>query len=136
MPFFPGLGAWTTFVRQAAHLSAVKSWLHGRLAPRLGIDTAPVPLMDGCPLPICHRARAKRGKLLREVAAVGYCATKEEYDRGLQGLVVISQAGSPASPLHRKFCGRFSEALPVRYPRSLPDTRRIVSALVCVKHQV
>lgn len=44
-------------------------------------------------MPLCHLARAKRGTLLRDVAALGYCATKKQYDWGLHGHVVISRTG-------------------------------------------
>ena len=49
--------------------------------------------MDGLPLPVCQRARSKRGKIFREVSALGYCASKDEYYWGLHGHVVISMTG-------------------------------------------
>src|SRR5882724_12432264 len=49
--------------------------------------------MDGCPLPVCRLARAKRCRTFREVSAKGYCAAKDEYDWGLHGSMVISLSG-------------------------------------------
>ena len=91
--WFPRLGARSTFVRQAANLWAVKQTLQRQLAQALGAYTAPIPLGDGFPMPVCHLARAKRGQLFRDGAAVGYCATKEEYYWGFHGHVVISRTG-------------------------------------------
>jgi len=91
--WFPRLGARSTFVRHAANLWAVKQRLHGQLAQRLGAYTATIHIVDGFPMPICHLARAKRGTMFRDVAAVGYCATKKEYYWGLHGHVVISRTG-------------------------------------------
>ncbi len=93
LAWFPGLGVRSTFVRHAANLWAVKQVLHGQLAQNLGAYTSPIHIVDGFPMPLCHLARAKRGKLLRDVAAVGYCATKEKYYWGLHGHVVISRTG-------------------------------------------
>ena len=83
--WFPRLGARSTFVRHAANLWAVKQMLLGQLAQRLGAYTATGPLVDGFPMPMCHRAHAKRGTMFRDVATGGYCATKEEYSWGLHG---------------------------------------------------
>jgi len=91
--WFPRLGARSTFVRHAANLWAVKQRLHGQLAQRLGAYTATIHIVDGFPMPIGHLARAKRGTMFRDVAAVGYCATKKEYYWGLHGHVVISRTG-------------------------------------------
>lgn len=91
--WWPGLGARSTFVRHAANLWAVQQVLHGQLAKYLGAYTSQVPIVDGLPMPLWHLARAKRGKLLRDVAAVGYGATQEEYDWGLHGHVVSSRTG-------------------------------------------
>lgn len=91
--WFPRLGVRSTFVRQAANLWAVKQILQRQLAQALGAYEAPIHLVDGFPMPVCHLARAKRGKLCRDVAMVGYCATKEEYYWGFHGHVVISRTG-------------------------------------------
>lgn len=92
-PWFPGLGARSTFGRHAANLWAVKPMCHAQLARLLGAYEAPTHLVDGFPLPLCHLARAKRSPLFRDVAAAGYCATKEEYYWGLHGHLVISRSG-------------------------------------------
>ena len=84
--WFPGLGSRSTFVRQAANLWVVKQLIHRKIATLLGAYADTVHMIDGFPLPVCHRARAKRCKTFREVSALGYCASKDEYYWGLHGL--------------------------------------------------
>jgi hypothetical protein len=92
-PWFPTLGSRSRFVRQAANLLCIKQLLQEKLAISLGAYDAPIHIVDGFPLPVCHVARAKRCRTFREVAAKGSCAAKNEYDWGLHGSLAISTTG-------------------------------------------
>jgi len=92
-PWFPCLGSRSTFVRQAANLWVVKQMIQRKIATLLGAYADTIHIIDGFPLPVCHRARAKRCKTFRDVSALGYCASKDEYYWGLHGNVVISMTG-------------------------------------------
>jgi hypothetical protein len=77
----------TTFVRQAANLWAVKHELWRALVARA--DTLPAALpeltvLDSCPLPVCRFARAKRSRVLRELAAWGHDAVSRHAYWGLR----------------------------------------------------
>jgi len=91
--WFPRLGSRSSFVRQAANLWYIKQVIQERLATALGAYGAPVHIIDGFPLPVCHLARAKRCRTFRDVSAKGYCAAKDEYYWGLHGSVIISLSG-------------------------------------------
>lgn len=93
LPGFPTLGSRRSFVRQAANLWYIKQLLQENLAASLGAYGAPVHIIDGFPLPVCHGARAKRCRTFRDVSAKGYCAAKDEYDWGLHGSLIISASG-------------------------------------------
>ena len=93
LPWFPRLGSRSSFVRQAANLWCIKQLLQEKLAGSLGAYGAPVHLIDGFPLPVCHLARAKRCRTFRDVSAKGYCAAKDEYYWGLHGSLIISASG-------------------------------------------
>lgn len=92
-PWFPTLGSRSSFVRQAANLWCLKQLLQEQLAASLGAYGAPVHIIDGFPLPVCHLARAKRCRTFRDVSAKGYCAAKDEYYWGLHGSLIISMSG-------------------------------------------
>lgn len=93
LPWFPRLGSRSSFVRQAANLWCIKQILQEHLASSLGAYGAPVHIIDGFPLPVCHLARATRCRTFRDVSAKGYCATKDEYYWGLHGSLIISASG-------------------------------------------
>lgn len=92
-PWFPTLGSRSSFVRQAANLWCIKQLIQEKLADALGAYGAPVHIVDGFPLPVCHLARAQRCRTFRDVSAKGYCAAKDEYYWGLHGSLIISAAG-------------------------------------------
>jgi hypothetical protein len=62
----------TTFLRQAANLWAVKKMLWKHLLGRIvGFDPE-LSLIDSCPVPVCHLARAYRCQRLAEESSYGY----------------------------------------------------------------
>jgi hypothetical protein len=93
LPWFPMLGSRSSFVRQAANVWYLKQLLQEKLADSLGAYGAPVHIIDGFPLPVCHLARAKRCRTFRDVSAKGYCAAKDAYYWGLHGSLIISASG-------------------------------------------
>jgi hypothetical protein len=52
-----------------------------------------VHLTDGFPMPVCVITRASRNRCFSEAAAYGYCASKDEYDYGFEGHLVVSSDG-------------------------------------------
>jgi hypothetical protein len=91
--WFPRRGARTTFAQQAAHLWPVKQRLHQHLLKELGAASDPFRLVDGCPLPVCVLTRMSRCRLFPEIADLGYCAAKGQYDYGLHGHLLITLNG-------------------------------------------
>ena len=53
-----------------------------------------IHLLDGFPIPLCWNCRGTRCRTFQDVAAWGYCATKQEYFYGLCGHLVITLAGT------------------------------------------
>src|SRR5205085_1722368 len=68
----------TTFVRQAAHLWAVKERLWMWLRDEKVACDPETALVDSFALPICHFARAKRSRLFRGEAAYGWDHTHKQ----------------------------------------------------------
>ena len=91
--WFPGLGARSTFVRQAADLWRIKQILHERLVVDLGARTAAGHIVDGFPITVCKLARAVRSQVLKAEADYGYCAAKREYYYGLKAHLLIDLRG-------------------------------------------
>jgi hypothetical protein len=87
--WFPRLGGYKSFAKQCANLCWIKQAILARLFP----PRADLHIVDGVPLPICRKTRAGRSRMLRDIAAWGYCAAKEEYYWGLKGLFVIDADG-------------------------------------------
>ena len=79
--------------QQAANLWVVKQRLHQQLLIDLGAVTAPLHIVDGCPMPVCVLTRAPQCRLFPEVADFGYCAAKKQYYYGLHGHVMITVDG-------------------------------------------
>src|SRR5688572_12511909 len=88
--FFPKLGSYQAFARQCAALSVIKQRILVHLFPANG----DIHLLDGFPIPVCRNCRGTRCRTFRDVAAWGYCATKQEYFYGLRGHLVITLAGT------------------------------------------
>jgi hypothetical protein len=87
--WFPNLGAYKTFAKQCANLVWVKQVIMKELFSAK--DT--IHSIDGVPMPICRRVRAYRSKVMKGIAAYGYCASKEEKYYGLRGHAVINMCG-------------------------------------------
>ena len=63
--WFPRLPCRTTFVRQAANLWKIKQYLQKQLSIALEAFEDQLYLIDGFPIPVCHFARARRGRLFK-----------------------------------------------------------------------
>ena len=73
----------TTFLRQAANLWVVKKMLWKHLLGRIRFDPE-VSLIDSCPVPVCHFARAYRCKRLAEESAFGFDEMSKQTFYGLR----------------------------------------------------
>lgn len=91
--WFPNLGSRSNFVRQAANLYAAKQRLHEQLIYDSGALDSEIFMADGLPIPICALARAKRSKIFRGQAEIGYCPAKREYYYGFKGVLLINNEG-------------------------------------------
>lgn len=92
-PWFPKLPCRTTFVRQAANLLSIKLMLQKQLALRLGAFDDSLHVVDGFPIPVCHFARARRGKLFKGEAGYGRCTAKRQVYFGFKGHLLVSGSG-------------------------------------------
>lgn len=90
---FPPLGSRSNYAKHAANLWAIKQDLHPVLAKQLGAYSDRLHIADGLPMPVCHFKRARRSRVLDEVATYGHCASKEETYYGFKGNVLISSDG-------------------------------------------
>lgn len=93
LDWFPKLPCRTTFVRQAANLWQVKQMIQKECAVDLGALNERLHIIDGFPIPVCHFARARRGKLFKGEAGYGRCASKNEVYYGFKGHMVITDSG-------------------------------------------
>jgi len=91
--WFPNLPCRTTFVRQAANLWKIKQMLQRQLAINLGAFEDDLHVLDGFPIPVCHFARARRGKLFKGEANYGRCASKKQVYFGFKGHILITGSG-------------------------------------------
>lgn len=91
--WFPRLPSRSTYVRQCAHLWAVKQRLHADLCRELGVMDSTVHRVDGFPMPLCNFRRAPRCRLFEGEAAYGHCASKNMTYYGFQSVLVVSSAG-------------------------------------------
>lgn len=87
--WFPALGAYKTFAKHCANLC----WIKQEILRRLFGATDDVHIIDGVPMPLCHKARAYRSRMLGNVAAWGFCAAKDEHYYGLRGHLVLAMKG-------------------------------------------
>jgi hypothetical protein len=87
--WFPNLSAYKTFAKHCANLC----WIKQEILRRLFGRADDVHIIDGVPLPVCHRARAHRSRTLEGVAAWGFCAAKDEHYYGLRGHLVLAMKG-------------------------------------------
>ena len=84
--WFPQLGSYKNFTKHAANLV----WIKQRIMEELFPAHDDVHIIDGVPMPVCHKARASRCRTFEDTAAWGYCAAKDEYYFGMRGHPVIN----------------------------------------------
>jgi hypothetical protein len=82
----------TTFLRQAANLWRVKRVLWGALAQRAAPQGF-LSVVDSFPVPVCRFARAKRARVLKELASWGFDAVSRHAYWGLRVHLRISWPG-------------------------------------------
>lgn len=86
--WFPCLPPYKDFSERCANLRWVKEKILRHLWP-----PGDAVVVDGLPLPLCHVVRAHRCRRLRDVAAFGYCAAKDEHYWGVKGYPVMRLDG-------------------------------------------
>jgi hypothetical protein len=91
--WFPNLPCRTTFIRQSANLWKIKQMIQKELSLSLGALDDNLHIIDGFPIPVCHFARARRGKLFKGEAGYGRCAAKNQVYYGFKGHLVINGSG-------------------------------------------
>ena len=91
--WFPRLPCRTTFVRQSANLWQIKQVIQKELSMNLGALDDTLHIIDGFPIPTCHFARARRGKLFKGEAGYGRCMSKNQVYYGFKGHLVITGSG-------------------------------------------
>jgi len=91
--WFPDLPCRTTFVRQSANLWLMKQMIQKEFSISLGALNDSLHIIDGFPIPVCHFARARRGKLFKGEAGYGRCTSKNQVYYGFKGHLVINGSG-------------------------------------------
>lgn len=89
LEWFPKLGSYPNFAKHCANLRLIKQIILTSLFP----PDAALHIIDGVPMPLCHYARSGRCRSLKEHAAFGYCAAKDEHYWGLRGHPVMNGKG-------------------------------------------
>jgi hypothetical protein len=75
--FFPNLRDRSSFVRQAANLSHVKTAIWQSVLQRSGQQQSPIQVIDTLPLPVCTYTRSIRDRCFKTLADYGHCAAKK-----------------------------------------------------------
>jgi hypothetical protein len=88
--WFPALGSYKNFTKHCANLLWIKLKIMKILFPPSADD---IHIIDGVPMPVCHHVRARRSRVFKEIAAWGFCASKDEHYYGLRGHPVINMKG-------------------------------------------
>jgi len=91
--WFPKLGSRSSFVKQSANLWVVKERIQQYLAQELGAVKDSIHMVDGFPMPVCKITRAPRSHCFQGEASYSYCAAKDEYYYGFEGLVMVNADG-------------------------------------------
>lgn len=91
--WFPNLPCRTTFVRQSSNLWQVKQMIQKEFSMSLRALDDNLHIIDGFPIPTCHFARARRGKLFKGEAGYGRCMSKNQVYYGFKGHLVITGSG-------------------------------------------
>ncbi|WP_067584658.1 IS982 family transposase [Endozoicomonas ascidiicola] len=74
-----------------------KQKIQQRLIQLLHADNADIHLIDGFPIDVCLRTRARKSKIFKGEAAHGYCASKDKYFYGFQGHLLVDARGIPVN---------------------------------------
>jgi len=93
LEWFPQLGSRSNFVRQSANLWNYKKQIQKDLAVEMGTMIDDIHMIDGLPIPVCRYGRARRCKIFKNLAAFGYCASKDEKYYGFHGHLVVNFEG-------------------------------------------
>jgi hypothetical protein len=98
--FFPHLPAYQTFVARLNLLEPTFQTVGGYLQQRLAENLMPEidHLIDSVPVMLAHGGHAYTARVARDVADVGYCASKRTYSHGVR-LHAIAQRRSGRLPL-------------------------------------
>lgn len=91
--WFPNLGSRANFAKQSANLWKIKEQIAQQLVHQMGVDKSVVHSVDGFPIPVCKRTRAKRSRCFKNEAGYSYCAAKDEKYYGFRGHLVINGSG-------------------------------------------
>src|SRR5215204_3097434 len=91
--WFPKIPCRTTFARQAANLWRVKQILQKQLSTSLECFDESLYILDGFPIPVCHFARARRGRLFKGEGGYGRCVAKRQVYFGFKGHLLITASG-------------------------------------------
>ena len=92
---FPDLSSRSKFANQSANLWKVRQEIQQRLIQLMHADNADIHLIDGFPIDVCLRTRARNSKIFKGEAAHGYCASKDKYFYGFQGHLLVEARGIP-----------------------------------------
>ena len=84
--FFPKLPEYKTFARLCSHCNAIRA----EIVAGFALNSTPISIIDGVPLPLCKYARAKRCKRFPLDADFSYCAAKDEKYYGLKGHCLLN----------------------------------------------
>lgn len=87
--WFPRMPRYKTFAKQCANLCWIKEAIMQHIFP----IKAKVHIIDGIPMPVCHKVRARRARMLDTYTAWGFCAAKDEHYYGLRGHLVMNTEG-------------------------------------------
>lgn len=83
--WFPALPSYQAFVHRLTGLDALLPGLVRALLARLPAPlVVTTHLLDSCPIVLAQGARAKLARVAREVADIGYCASKQRYYYGVK----------------------------------------------------
>lgn len=128
--FFPRLPAYQTFVARLNLLEPTFQTIGGYMQELL-VQAVPSEidhLIDSLPIMLAHGGHAKRAKVARDVADVGYCAAKKTYFHGVR-LHTIAQRRSGTLPLPKQIWVREGSCHDLRSIREqeiqLPNTSLI-----------
>lgn len=108
--FFPLIPTRTSFLRQGANLWQVKSQIRDEIFKKIYLAGSGWNVIDGLPMPTCGFRRAPRAKLFQDLAAYGYCASKDKKYYGFKGHalttidgVILDFTVAPANIDERQF---------------------------------